>query len=86
MEKKYRIERTRKPVRAIGANGQDTTGLTDVTIVWDDEEGIGVELFPYSDVVGSIEKGVKFDTEENRNHARQVANAIQEYAKQNNIK
>lgn len=86
MEKKYRVERTRKPVRAIGAGGQDTTGITDVTIVWDDEEGIGLELPPYGDIVGLPERGVKFDTEERRNHARQVAKAIQEYVAQNNIK
>ena len=86
MKKKYRIENTRKSVRAIGINGQQTTGVTDVTIVWDDEEGIGLELPPYGDIVGLPEKGVKFDTEERRAHARQVAKAIQEYVIQNNIR
>lgn len=86
MEEKYRIEKTRRSVRAIGYNGQDTIGVTDITIVWDDEEGIGLELPPYGDIVGLREKGVRFDTEEQRIHARKVAKAIQEYVKQNNIK
>lgn len=85
MENNYRIERTRKTVRAIGPDGHDTMGSAKVTIVWDDNEGIGLECPPYGDIVGNPEKGIKFDTEDKRNHARQVARAIQKYIEQNNI-
>lgn len=86
MENKYRIERTKKEVRAIGANGADAIGIADVTIVWDDEEGIGLELPPYDGVVADPERGCNpFVTPEGRKHANEVALGIMNYIIQNNL-
>lgn len=93
MEKKYRVERTRKPVRAIGAYGQDTTGVVDVTILWDDVEGIGLELPsqapddpemipPFGDVVALPERVGRgyFTTPEGLKHGAEIADQLKEYA------
>lgn len=86
MAERYRIERTKKEVRAIDTNGADATGVADVTIVWDEVEGIGLELFPYGDIVADPKRGENpFTTPEGREHAKEVAREIEKYIKQNNI-
>lgn len=86
MAERYRIERTKKEVRAITPNGADATGVTDVTIVWDEVEGIGLELPPYGDIVADPKRGENpFTTPEGREHAKEVARKIEKYIKQNNI-
>ena len=86
MAERYRIERTKKEVRAITTDGADATGVADVTIVWDDTEGIGLELPPYGDIVADPERGENpFTTPEGREHAKEVAKEIERYITQNNI-
>ena len=86
MTEKYRIERTKKEVQTIGANRADATGVADVTIVWDDEEGIGLELPPYDGVVADPKRGENpFTTPEGREHANEVARGIINYIMQNNL-
>lgn len=85
---KYRVEHTKKPVQAIGADGHDTEGLADVTIVWDDEENIGVEYeTPFcSYIVSDPEKGESpFLTEAGRARAREIAKQIERYVKEEGI-
>ena len=82
---KYRVENTKRVVKAIGSHGEDATGVVNVTQVWDDEEGIGVEL-PYRDIIADPDNGRNpFLTPDGRDHAREVAERIEEYIKQNNI-
>lgn len=60
--------------------------MADVTIVWDDEEGIGLELPPYGDIVADPKRGTNpFATQEGREHAKDVAREIEKYIKQNNL-
>ncbi len=83
MAEKYRIEHTEKEVQTvIGADIEVT--LADVTVVWDDEEGIGLELPPYDGIVAK--RGTNpFATPEGREHAKDVIMEIEKYIKQNNI-
>ena len=85
MAEKYRIEHTEKEVQTvIGADIEVT--LADVTVVWDDEEGIGLELPPYGDIVADPKRGENpFTTPEGREHAEDVIIEIEKYIKQNNI-
>ena len=85
-EGRYRVERTQKEVQALGLDGKASTGVTDVTIVWDDVEGIGLELPPYGDIVADPKRGDNpFTTAEGRQHAKDVAKGIENYIKQNGI-
>jgi len=85
-EERYRVERTQKEVQALGLDGEPSTGVTDVTIVWDDVEGIGLELPPYGDIVADPKRGDNpFSTAEGRQHAKDVAKGIENYIKQNGI-
>lgn len=82
---KYRVEKTKRLVKAIGSHGEDATGVADVIHIWDDEEGIGLEL-PYRDIIADPDRGVNpFLTPEGKAHAEEVAKRIEEYARQNNI-
>lgn len=86
MAEKYRVERIKKEVRAMGTNGADATEVADVTIVWDDEEGIGLELPPYDGVVTDPGRGENpFTTPEGRQHANKVALGIMDYIINNNL-
>ena len=86
MAERYRIERTKKEVRAKEANGTEATKVADVTIVWDDEEGIGLELPPYDGVVADPGRGENyFTTPEGRQHANKVALGIMDYIIKNNL-
>ena len=70
MAERYRIERTKKEVRAITP----------------EVEGIGLELPPYGDIVADPKRGENpFTTPEGRQHAKDVAREIEKYVKQNNI-
>lgn len=83
---RYRVERTQKEVQALGLDGEPSTGVADVTIVWDDVEGIGLELPPYGDIVADPKRGDNpFSTAEGRQHAKDVAKGIENYIKQNGI-
>lgn len=83
MAEKYRIEHTEKEVQTvIGADIEVT--LADVTVVWDDEEGIGLELPPHDGVVAK--RGTNpFATPEGREHANKVALGIMDYIIKNNL-
>lgn len=86
---KYRIEKTKRAVQAIGPGGSDAEGVTTITIVWNDAENIGVEYeTPYfaSAIVSDPERGASpFLTDEGRHHAREVAKAIEKYVTDNKI-
>ncbi len=83
MAEKYRIEHTEKEVQTvIGADIEVT--LADVTVVWDDGEGIGLELPPHDGIVAK--RGTNpFATPEGRKHGEDVIKEIEKYIKQNNI-
>ena len=83
MAEKYRIEHTEKEVQTVKGADIEVT-LADVTVVWDDEEGIGLELPPHDGIVAK--RGTNpFATPEGREHAKDVDIEIEKYIKQNNI-
>lgn len=82
----YRVEITKKMVRAMGPDGY-ADGLNEVVIIWDDAEGIGLEVSRVCGICGDIvaprrEDGSSpFSTEQGRKHAREVAERLQTFAK-----
>lgn len=78
---RYRIEKTKREVKAIGAGGMDETGVIDVTVLWDDETGIGLEL-ETDDIVADPERGENpFRTPTGRKTARGIADDLRAYAR-----
>jgi hypothetical protein len=83
MAKKYRIEHTEKEVQTVIGTDIEVT-LADVTVVWDDEEGIGLELPPHDGIVAK--RGTNpFATPEGKEHAKDVVREITKYILDNKL-
>lgn len=82
----YRVEITKKVVRAMGPDGY-ADGLDEVVIIWDDAEGIGLEVSRVGGISGDIvaprrvNSRSPFSTEQGRKHAREVAERLKIFAK-----